>query len=162
MGDAAAGSSWLVDDERKAGTFVHEDTLETIPLFKGLSRRELQALSAGARERTFAPGETMVRQGDTGAGLFVVLDGKVRVFQQASGGTRELGTFGKGAVLGEVALLDDLPRSATMVAMEPTTALLIPVWDFRATLRENPDISIKLLAVLSQRLRQSEQRTTDL
>jgi CRP/FNR family transcriptional regulator len=60
-------------------------------------------------------------------------------------------------VLGEIALLDDLPRSATATALEPTRALVLPVWDFRAALREAPEIGIKLLAVLSRRLRHAEQ-----
>jgi CRP/FNR family transcriptional regulator len=57
-----------------------------------------------------------------------------------------------------MSLLDDLPRSATATAVEPTKALVLPVWDFRAVLRDAPDIGIKLLAVLSRRLRQAEQR----
>src|SRR5260221_1427500 len=130
-----APATWC---DRKAVPFVHEDALSKVSLFSGLSRKELQELSVNAREREYAPGETLVRQGETGVGLFVVLNGKVRVFQQADGGERELGVFGKDAVLGELALLDDLPRSATMVATEPTKVLIIPVWDFRAALRENP------------------------
>jgi CRP/FNR family transcriptional regulator, cyclic AMP receptor protein len=59
-------------------------------------------------------------------------------------------------VLGEMSLLDDMPRTATVVATEDTRALVIPVWDFRAALREAPDVSIKLLSVLSQRLRAVE------
>ncbi len=55
-----------------------------------------------------------------------------------------------------MSLLDDLPRTASVVALEPTRALVIPVWDFRAALRESPDIAIKLLGVLSRRLRKSE------
>jgi CRP/FNR family cyclic AMP-dependent transcriptional regulator len=135
---------------------MHEDTLNHVSLFNGLTKRELQVLSAGARERDYKSGEALCRQGDTGAGLFVILDGKVRVTQQADGQERDLGAFGKDAVLGEMSLLDELPRTATMVAVEPTKALLIPVWDFRGALREHPDISIKLLAVLSQRLRRQE------
>jgi CRP/FNR family transcriptional regulator len=135
---------------------VHEDALSKVPLFSGLSKKELQDLSVNARERDYAAGEAVVRQGETGVGLFIVLGGKVRVFQKADGGERELGVFGKDAVLGELALLDDLPRSATIVATEPTKMLVIPVWDFRASLRENPEIALKLLAVLSQRLRKVE------
>jgi CRP/FNR family cyclic AMP-dependent transcriptional regulator len=135
---------------------VHEDALSQVSIFSGLSRKELQELSSNARERDYAPGQTLVRQGETGVGLFVILSGTVRVSQQSDGGERELGIFGKDAVLGELALLDDLPRTATMTATEPTKTLIIPVWDFRATLRENPEISLKLLAVLSQRLRKVE------
>lgn len=135
---------------------MYEDALSKVSIFSDLSHKELQLLAANARERQFAAGETVIRQGETGVGLFVVLSGKVRVMQRADGGERELGVFGKDAVLGEMALLDDLPRTATVIASEPTKVLIIPVWDFRAALRENPDIALKLLAVLSRRLRTAE------
>jgi CRP-like cAMP-binding protein len=76
--------------------------------------------------------------------------------QTPTGETRNLGVFERGSVLGEMSLLDDLPRTATVVALEPTRALVIPVWDFRAVLRESPEISIKLLSVMSRRLRARE------
>jgi len=135
---------------------MYEDVLTKVPLFSDLSHKDLQLLGSTARERQFAAGETMMRQGDTGAGLFVIVDGKVRVLQQGPGGERELGVYGKDAVIGEMALLDDLPRSAAVIASEPTKVLVIPAWDFRTTLRENPDIALKLLAVLSRRLRKAE------
>ncbi len=59
-----------------------------------------------------------------------------------------------------MSLLDDLPRTATMTALEPTRALVIPVWDFRAALRESPEIAIKLLSVMSRRLRKAESSIT--
>ncbi|MDE3231289.1 MAG: Crp/Fnr family transcriptional regulator [Chloroflexota bacterium] len=98
-----------------------------------------------------------MRQGDTGVGLFIITGGSVHASQTTQdGGTRELGDFGRGATLGELSLLDDMPRTATLVATEPTHVIVVPVWDFRAALRESPDISINLLKVLSQRLRKSE------
>lgn len=98
-----------------------------------------------------------MRQGETGVGLFIITAGNVSVTQQSpEGDVRDLGTFGRGEVIGEMSLLDDLPRTATVTAAEPTRALVIPVWDFRAALREAPEIAIKLLAVMSRRLRQHE------
>lgn len=140
---------------------MHEDTLAQVSLFSGLSKRELQTLGAGAVERAYPAGATLIQQGETGVGLFVITEGKVRVFQKHDAGDRELGTFGTNAVLGEMAMLDDVPRSASVIAMEATKALVIPVWDFRGMLRENPDISIKLLAVLGQRLRKMEDSLAD-
>lgn len=138
---------------------MYEDVLSKVPIFSDLSQKELSLLGANARERKFAAGETVIRQGETATGLFVIVSGKVRVVQQGGGGERELGVYGTDAVLGEMALLDDLPRTATVIASEPTTALVIPVWEFRAALRENPDIALKLLAVLSKRLRKAEGQT---
>jgi CRP/FNR family transcriptional regulator, cyclic AMP receptor protein len=140
---------------------LFEDALAQVPLFQGLTRRELTVLAANAREREYPAGATLLRQGETGVGLFIITAGSVHVNQATAGGeTRELGDFGRGAALGEMSLLDDMPRTATVVATEPTKAIVIPVWDFRASLREAPDISIKLLTVLSHRLRASETQTT--
>lgn len=134
-----------------------EDALAQVPLFRGLSRRDLQVLAANSRERDYAAGAALMRQGETGVGLFIITSGTVHATQTTpDGGTRDLGDFGRGAALGELSLLDDMPRTATLVATEPTHAIVIPVWDFRAALRESPDISINLLTVLSQRLRKSE------
>jgi CRP/FNR family transcriptional regulator, cyclic AMP receptor protein len=138
---------------------MYEDTLAQVPLFRDLSARELQLLSTSCRERAYEPGTTVLRQGETGVGLFVVTAGTVSITQHQEGGPeQQIATVGKGDVLGEMSLLDDLPRSATAIALEPTRALVLPVWDFRAALRESPEIGIKLLSILSQRLRRAEQR----
>jgi len=136
---------------------VYEDVIAQVPLFADLTPREHQVLAANCREREYPAGATLLRQGETGVGLFILTSGKVRVTQQTpDGNVRDLGTFERGAVLGEMSLLDDLPRTATVTALEPTRALVIPVWDFRAALREAPDIAIKLLSVMSRRLRRLE------
>jgi CRP/FNR family transcriptional regulator, cyclic AMP receptor protein len=136
---------------------MYEDVIAQVPLFSDLSRRELQILAANCREREYPTDATLLRQGETGVGLFVLISGRVQASQQtAAGETRNLGVFERGSVLGEMSLLDDLPRTATVVALEPTRALVIPVWDFRAVLRESPEITIKLLSVMSRRLRARE------
>jgi CRP/FNR family transcriptional regulator len=138
---------------------MYEDVIAQVPLFSDLTKREQQILSANCREREYPAGAALLRQGETGVGLFIITSGKAQVTQQTpEGETRDFGTFERGAVLGEMSLLDDLPRTATVTALEPTRALVIPVWDFRAALRESPDIAIKLLGVLSRRLRQEEAR----
>lgn len=133
------------------------DALATVPLLSSLSRKELESLAKGTTQRDYAAGDFVMRQGDTGVGLAIITSGKVRVVQTKDGQDRELGTFGPGSVLGELSLLDDLPRTASVIATEASHAVLIPVWDFRAALKEHPEISIKLLSVLSQRLRKQEQ-----
>jgi CRP/FNR family transcriptional regulator len=136
---------------------MYEDVLAQVPLFSDLTKSELQVLAANCREREYPAGATLLRQGETGIGLFIITSGKVQVTQQTpNGDVRDLGTFERGAVLGEMSLLDDLPRTATVTALESTRALAIPVWDFRAALREQPEIGIKMLAILSRRLRRSE------
>lgn len=132
-------------------------TLARVPLFVDLGQRELQRLAAACAEREYAAGDVLVRQGDPGAGLFVIESGRVRVMRHEEGSARELAVMGPGEVFGEMALLDEYPRSATVTAIEPTRVILLPVFDFRAALHEDGDISIRLLAVVSRRLRRAEQ-----
>src|SRR5579884_1543658 len=137
---------------------MHEDTLAHVDLFSGLDKKELRLIANSCQERKFPAGSVLMQQGDTGAGLFVITSGHVKITQEVDPDRAEenLGTAGPGDVLGEMALLDDLPRSATVEAIEDVTALLLPVWEFRSILRNNPDIAVKLLGVLSRRLRKAE------
>ncbi len=136
---------------------MYEDVIAQVPLFSDLTPREQSVLAANCRERDYPAGATLLRQGETGVGLFIITGGRVSVTQQSpDGSTRDLGAYEPGAVLGEMSLLDDLPRTATVTALQPTRALVIPVWDFRAALREAPEIAIKLLSVMSRRLRKAE------
>ncbi|MFI5273833.1 MAG: Crp/Fnr family transcriptional regulator [Ktedonobacterales bacterium] len=131
--------------------------LSRVPLFVDLGKRDIQTLAAVSVERHANIGEFLVQQGQAGAGLFVIASGSVVLTQQAeSGDARLLATLGPGDVFGEMALLDDLPRSASALASEPTDVLLIPVYDFRTVLHDDADIAIRLLAVLSRRLRRIE------
>jgi len=139
---------------------MHEDTLARVELFSGLNKKELHTLAESCQERKYSAGTRLISQGDTGVGLYIITSGKVRITHSSGPGQPEenLGTAEAGDVLGEMALLDDLPRSATITAVEDVTALLLPVWEFRTVLRNHPDIALKLLTVLSRRLRRAEQR----
>jgi CRP/FNR family cyclic AMP-dependent transcriptional regulator len=139
---------------------MHEDTLARVELFSGLNKKELHTIAESCQERKYSAGTRLISQGDTGVGLYILTSGKVRITHPSGPGQAEedLGTAGAGDVLGEMALLDDLPRSATVTAVEDVTALLLPVWEFRTVLRNHPEIALKLLAVLSRRLRRAEQR----
>ncbi len=141
--------------QAKAAAFAAK--LARVPLFVDLSKRELQRLGAACAEREYPAGAVLVRQGDPGAGLFVIETGRVRVMRHEEGRARDLAVMGPGEVFGEMALLDEYPRSATVTAIEPTHVILLPVFDFRAALHEDGDISIRLLAVVSRRLRRAEQ-----
>lgn len=137
---------------------MREDTLAHVDLFSGLDKKELQVIANGCQERKYSPGATLIKQGDTGAGLFIITSGRVRITQvnNPDRPEDELHIAGTGEVLGEMTLLDDLPRSASITAIDEVTALLLPVWEFRAALRNHPEIALKLLAVLSHRLRKAE------
>lgn len=137
---------------------MHEDTLAHVELFAGLDKKELRHIANSCQERHYEAGSVLMQQGATGAGLFVITAGHVKITKEVDPdrAETELGTAGPGDVLGEMALLDDLPRSATVTAVEDVTALLLPIWDFRTSLRSNPDIAVKLLAALTHRLRKAE------
>ncbi len=142
---------------------MHEDTLARVDLFAGLEKKDLQLLGNTCQERKYSAGSTIIKQGDTGVGLYVITSGTVHITRAADPDKAEIdvGTSGPGSVLGEMALLDDLPRSATITALTDVTALLLPVWEFRTTLRNHPDIALRLLAVASRRLRKVESHSLD-
>jgi CRP/FNR family transcriptional regulator, cyclic AMP receptor protein len=139
---------------------MNEDTLAHVDLFSTLDKKELQVLARSSQERTYNAGSTIFSQGDTGVGLYVVKSGKIRLTQANNPDRAEidLGTVGPGEVMGEMALLDDLPRSATATAESDVDVLVLPIWEFRSVLRQHPDIALKLLSALSRRLRKVETR----
>jgi CRP/FNR family cyclic AMP-dependent transcriptional regulator len=142
---------------------MYEDFLKRVSIFSGLSDKELKDLARFAQERKYSAGATLFQQGDPGAGLYIIVSGRVRIVQAVHPDRAEeiLGTAGAGEVLGEMALLDELPRSATVIAEEDTTAILLPIWEFRSAVRNQPEIALKLLAVLSRRLRKAEGRVAE-
>ena len=137
---------------------MHEDTLARVDLFSSLDKKELQALARSCQERKYSAGTPLIKQGDTGVGLYIIISGHVKITQAVNPDKAEedLGDFGPGNVIGEMALLDDLPRSATVTAVTDVTALLLPVWEFRTTVRNHPEIALKMLSTLSRRLRKAE------
>jgi CRP/FNR family transcriptional regulator len=143
---------------------MYEDALARVDLFSGLRKKDLRDLATQCREGKFSPGSVMLSQGEQGLGLFIITKGTARITRKNSpeGAEEVLGIAEAGQVIGEMALLDDLPRSATVTALDEVTVLSLPVWEFRRflrrSLRNDPDVGLALLAVLSRRLRKAEQR----
>jgi CRP/FNR family transcriptional regulator, cyclic AMP receptor protein len=118
------------------------DDLKQVPLFSGLGDRQLSKLGKLFRERDLPAGTTAVREGKmSGVGFFVVVDGEATV---AIGG-KEVGRLGPGDHFGELALISERERSATVTADTPMRCLEIPFWDFREFAHANPDVMWKLL-----------------
>jgi CRP-like cAMP-binding protein len=128
------------------------DTLAEVPLFSGLSKRHLRRIAKLARIRRFAPGSTIVRTGDPGRSFYVLLDGKAKVIR-VDGRSHRLGI---GDYFGEMALLDDAPRSAAVVADGAVLALTIDRPGFTKLLRAEPALAQALLRTLAARLRAAE------
>jgi CRP/FNR family cyclic AMP-dependent transcriptional regulator len=146
---------------------MYEDALARVDLFSGLRKKELKDLATYCSESTYSPGSVLLSQGQQGLGLYILTKGTVRItrINSPDGTEQVLGTAGAGDVVGEMALLDDLPRSATVTAVDEVTVLKLPLWEFRRflrrSLRNDPDVGLDLLAVLSRRLRKAEQRALE-
>ena len=99
--------------------------LARTPVFAGLSRRLLSRLAVQLFEKAYAPGEAVFSEGDPGKGLFIVLDGEIEVVRDTGQGPQRIVTFGPGTAFGELALIDDLPRSASALATVPSRLLIL-------------------------------------
>jgi CRP-like cAMP-binding protein len=133
------------------------ESLTQVPLFRDLNKGALKRLERVVRERRFKAGETIVSQGDEGVGFFLINSGRVDVSRDGS----SIATLGPGDFFGEQALLDNYRRSATVKATEDTDTLAVMRSDFLAELRSNPDLAIDMLAVMSRRLREVEDKLTN-
>ena len=127
-------------------------SLADVPLFDGLSKRHLRRIAKLARVRRFASGSTMVRTGDPGTTFYVLLDGRAKVVR-VDGRSRRLGA---GDYFGEMALLDDAPRSASIVADGDVLALTIGRAGFAKLVRAEPALAQALLRTLAVRIRAAE------
>lgn len=130
--------------------------LKTIPTFAKLSTEQLALLASSVGTQSFERGEMIFHQGSIGSILYIVAKGQIRVFTISEGGQElTLAIFGEGEFLGEMALLDGLPRSASAQAMCATTALTLHRAAFLHTIEICPPIAALVLESMAQRLRQT-------
>jgi CRP/FNR family transcriptional regulator, cyclic AMP receptor protein len=128
-----------------------------VPLLSRLSTSQRAALAKLATTRAYPAEAVIVRQGDSSMSFYVVMKGRVRIENEVGGdGRLPLREMGPGSFFGEMGLIDDMPRSATVVAIEPTVCALLAKWDFRNELRHDPDIALALLPILCERIRDLE------
>lgn len=128
--------------------------LANIPLFTGLDTHELSMINSGASVRTFSRNTIVVHEGDESDSLFLVLSGRVQVFLTSENGREViLNTQGEGEYFGELALLDDLPRSASVITIEPCKFCVIAKTDFQKILLNHPEIAQKVIRNLTRRVR---------
>ncbi len=124
--------------------------LAGVPLFADFSKKHLQRLAADTDELTFAPGDAVVREGELGETLFVVLEGEGKVVR----GKRKVGTVLPGDFFGELAAIDARPRSASVVAVTPLRVLRLFRRHLLALLEDEPQVTLKLLNGIVRRIRQ--------
>ena len=130
--------------------------LKKVSLFASLDDSQIGTVASEANERTFADGEVIVKQGDTGAaGFWVILSGNVEVRR----GPVSLATLGPGEYFGEMALVSDhsTPRSADVVAIDDVQALQLTRWDLRGLILAHPEIALSMLVDLADRIRKADE-----
>ncbi len=127
--------------------------LKSAPLFAGLEGEELAALADIALEHEYKPGEIIFEEHQVAHHLYVILRGKVEVFLRKNGAERPLAVLGEKECFGEMAILDDEPRSAFVRALEPTLVLKIDRDSFHELIHERPQISFAIFRILGGRLR---------
>lgn len=130
------------------------DALKNVPMFRDLNKKALERIEKIARERSFKAGEVIVKEGDEGVGFFLVTSGKVAVTKEG----KDLNTLHDGDFFGEMALLDNYRRSATVTAVDDTKTLAMLRSDFVAELRANADLAIEMLQLMSRRVRDADER----
>lgn len=124
-----------------------------IPLFAVLSPKDRARVLENAKHRTYAPGDVVVREGDSALNLFVVAEGHARVEREGAG---QVGRLEPGDFFGELGLIEQHGRTATVVAEDELTCYLLPAWEFRALLKEHPAMAVPMLEALIARLHRRE------
>ena len=128
--------------------------LKRVPLFERCSKRDLGRISSLAREVEYPAGTPILREGEPGGELFIIVEGEVDVRTKA----RKLATLPAGNYFGEIALITGSPRMASVTTGTPVRALVIEGRDFRKLLQDSPDIQFKVLQEVGRRLEQRSSR----
>ncbi len=138
------------------------DELRRVWLFEGLTDDQLNSLSPFTYRKKFGPGELIVEEGHTGNGLYLIVSGNVEAVKGL--GTKQqqiVNKLGSGEVFGELALLGEWPRTATVRAVDNVECLGIDRWVFLAQVERQPQVGIRMLHILAQKLRDSDARLVE-
>jgi CRP/FNR family cyclic AMP-dependent transcriptional regulator len=133
------------------------EMLKRVPLFAGVKDRDLGRLAKVLSERTFAEGEAITTEGQSGVGFFVIEHGNATVSLKGE----IIRTLGPGDHIGEIALIDEGPRSATVTASTDLRCRGMAAWEFRSFVQEHPEVAWGLLQTLASRFRETQARASD-
>jgi CRP/FNR family transcriptional regulator, cyclic AMP receptor protein len=125
------------------------ETLRKVPLFADLDNNELEQIAKSMRERRFEAGDTVTQEGAGGVGFFVVEEGQADV----SVGGESKGSIGPGDYFGEIALINESPRTATLTASTNMLCYGMTSWDFKPLVESNSAIAWKLLTAMAEKMR---------
>jgi len=133
--------------------------LRRVPLFSELSRAQLEQIASVAIPRSYPKGVRVFHEGDESDACYIVRSGDLRITREHSDGRAiALATMGPGDIFGELAMLDRKARSASVEALTDTELLALPATDFRRLLRENNEITVKLVIALTRKVRDANER----
>lgn len=150
----------MMESSLKAGDTV-EAFLSTNPLFYSLSPAVLESIAAKVQVKSFTAGEDIVHEGEIGDSFFVIKEGRVRVIKETDGNELVLSELGVSEGFGEMSLIIDQPRSATVRAIGPTTALKLTKDDFSELMRGWPELASKMHRLVDERVSLLESLDTD-
>lgn len=134
-----------------------KDLLTRVSIFQSIEPADLDGLAAVAEVVSFQPGASIVEIGDTGRSLYVIVEGSVRVLYPGRNSNFELARLGPGDFFGEMAILNDKPRSATVQAQTPVRALRLDKDAFARHVSRSPELALRILEVLSVRVRSADE-----
>jgi CRP-like cAMP-binding protein len=132
------------------------DLLHRVPLFSDLGRKDVEQIASSMKERNFGEGESLTVEGRGGVGFFVIEDGEARVTVH----DQERGKLGPGDYFGEIALITEGARTATITAATPVKAWGMTMWDFRPLVEGNAQLSWKMLQAMAKQLHAAEARAS--
>lgn len=140
-----------------------KELLERVPFLAALERTDIEHLASVVTRRQYRKGDPIFHKEDEGQSLFIVEDGAVRIYvPSAQGADLTLAILGAGDFFGDLSLLDGQPRSAGADAMQDTRALILERTDFLDLMRSRPDAALAVMAVVSKRLRETDEMASDL
>ena len=133
--------------------------LRTVPLFEGLTLDDLLSVEAALGQEEYLAGEAIFRQGEVGATLYILVEGTASVrLESESGEAKEVAALSAGEYFGEMALFDDHPRSATVVASTDATLLTLERDRFSTLVLQRPEILLQICKMFGNRLRETNRR----
>lgn len=131
-------------------------TLASVPLLANLDHKTLERLAEHAKHRTYDAGEAIVMQDAPASALYIILSGHAVVERGHDDPTELVGELAPGDFFGELALIEEHPRTATVRAMEPTECVLFVAWEFTALLKEHPQLAVPIMYALIARIHRRE------
>jgi len=140
-----------------------EQVLRQVKLFETVNPKFIKGIADISTERHFKAGEYLMKQGDSGIGLFIIISGKVSIEKTDQNGKNvELAENGPGDIMGEMSVLDGSPRTASVKATQETACLVLASWEFNAFMTTHPELAIEILPVVLKRFRETNDALTGL